>query len=217
MTGAAQVARPDRGSDLAYTQLRDRIVDLRLPPGAAINEQAIATELGLGRMPVHEGLARLAYERFVTVVPRRGTTVAAVDLRDVLDLFDAREALECGVVHLVARRASDDDLRRLARLVDRVDRARSYDDLLCRDHEVHAFLLDLVRNPVLQDVGARLLLHNLRICRAYAAGRPPPGNAAVRHDELLSALRARDADLAARAMRAHVTASRRLLQDAFAP
>ena len=42
-----------------------------------VYEQALADELGLGRMPVREAIARLAVDRFVTVQPRRGTTVTA--------------------------------------------------------------------------------------------------------------------------------------------
>lgn len=90
MSGAS--TPPRRASDLAYEQLRARIVDLRLPPGSQLNEAAVAAELGLGRMPVHEAVARLATERFVTVVPRRSTTVSVLQLADVLTMFEAREA-----------------------------------------------------------------------------------------------------------------------------
>lgn len=202
-----------RGSDRAYAQLRDRIVDLRLPPGTAINEQAVAAELGLGRMPVREGLARLAHERFVTVVARRGTHVAPVGAQDLADLFEAREALECGVAHLAAGRATATDLRRLERLAGRADRPaarRSQEDLLCADHEVHAALLRVVGNAVLQDAGERLLLHCLRVGRAFAAGGPQ-----VPHAELLAALVARDPERATAAMRVHVRATHRQLRAAL--
>ena len=202
-----------RGSDRAYAQIRDRIVDLRLPPGTAINEQAVATELGLGRMPVREGLARLAHERFVTVVPRRGTRVAPVGVHDLVDLFEAREVLECGVAHLAAARATPADLRRLERLVARADRRtgrRTVDERLRADHEVHTALLRVVGNAVLQDAGERLLLHSLRVGRACAVDAPD-----VAHADLLAALTAGKADRAAAAMRVHVRATHRQLRAAL--
>ena len=85
-----------RASDTAYEELRERILDLRLAPGTVVFEQALAADLGLGRMPVREALARRAAmcamphsmaslasnmsatsSRLgaVTVVPRRGCTV----------------------------------------------------------------------------------------------------------------------------------------------
>ena len=119
-----------RASDLAYHALRDRIVDLRLPPGNPVNEIAVAAELGLSRMPVHEAVGRLALDRFITVLPRRGSVVTALELPDVLDLFTAREALECGIAHLAARRATDADLVKLRKLVEKADGARDPKDHL---------------------------------------------------------------------------------------
>jgi DNA-binding GntR family transcriptional regulator len=87
-----------RASEIAYNELLGRIVDLRLPPGSVINEKAMGVELGIGRMPVREAIARLATGRFLTVLPRRGAVVSPIGLTDVLDMFEAREAIECGVV-----------------------------------------------------------------------------------------------------------------------
>lgn len=209
---------PRRASDMAYEQVRARIVDLRLPPGAALSEATIAAELGLGRMPVHEAVARLATERFVTVMPRRGTTVAVLQLADVLTMFEAREAVECGVAHIAARRATDADISVLGGLISRADRAREdheHVDYLREDHEVHVHLLHMVRNSLLQDAGDRLLLHNLRFWRSFWATHPAARHTMVSHAELLAALVDRDPERAEAAMREHLAASRRLLQEAF--
>lgn len=88
---------PQRASDTAYHLIRSMILDLKLPPGTFLNEQSLADELGYGRVPVREALARLAQDRFITVIPRRGTEVTALRLEDVLDMFEAREAIQCGV------------------------------------------------------------------------------------------------------------------------
>ncbi|MGB4135542.1 MAG: GntR family transcriptional regulator, partial [Microbacterium sp.] len=95
-----------RTSDVAYERLLEQILTLRLRPGTVVNEQALSNELGFGRMPVREAIARLATDRFVTVLPRRGAVITAVSLDDALDMFDAREAIECGVAYVAARRAT---------------------------------------------------------------------------------------------------------------
>lgn len=207
-----------RASDVAYDQLRERILDLRLPPGSVVNEKALATELGLGRMPVREAIARLATDRFITVLPRRGTVVTPVGLDEVIDLFEAREAVECGIVHIVAKRATAEDLATLRRLVEAADRAREgtdHEQFLRDDHAIHARLVHMVRNSLLQDVADRLLWHNIRFWRTYWASRPAQPTTMISHTDLLAALEAHDPERAELAMREHLAASRQLLHASF--
>jgi DNA-binding GntR family transcriptional regulator len=211
------MARP-RASDIAYEQLREMILDLRLPPGSVVNEQELAAKLELGRMPIREAIARLASDRFITVHPRRSTLVTAISLDDTLDIFDAREAIECGVAHIAARRALPSDLAALRLLVEAADRARADTDpeaYLRDDHEIHTFLVQMVRNPLLQDAAGRLLLHNLRFWRSYWASRPARHASMISHAELLAALEAHNPEQAEQAMREHIAASRQVLQSSF--
>jgi DNA-binding GntR family transcriptional regulator len=207
-----------RASDRAYEQLREMLLDLRLFPGSVVNEQSLAGELETGRMPVHEALARLASDGFLTVLPRRGTVVTAFTLDDVLNLFEAREALECGAVHLAARRATDKDIAKLDTLVAVADEARtsgSAEDYLRADYEVHVFLVRMLNNSLLTDAAERLLMHNLRFWRFYFSTRTVQLTAMLDHDDLLAGIRSRDGEQAERAMRQHITASRGMLQSLF--
>jgi DNA-binding GntR family transcriptional regulator len=207
-----------RASDLAYEELRERILDLRLPPGSLVYEHALASELGLGRMPVREAIARLVTDRFITVLPRRGTIVTPVGLDDVVDMFEAREAIECGVAYIVAKRATPEDLATLGRLVEAADRARDgtdHEQFLCDDHAIHKFLVHMLRNSLLQDAADRLLLHNLRFWRTYWASRPAQHATMISHASLLAALEGHDSEQAEKAMREHLVASRQLLHASF--
>lgn len=207
-----------RASDRAYDLLLEMILDLRLPPGAVVNEAQLAADVGYGRMPVREAIARLCTDRFMTVVPRRGTFVTPVTLDDVLDMFEAREAIECGVAYIAARRATDADLGQLRELVAAADQARSSsrpEEYLRDDHAIHAFLVGMASNGLLQDAAERLLQHNLRFWRSYWSTRPTQPTSMLSHAEVLSALEARDPEAAERAMREHIGASRQLLQGVF--
>lgn len=216
--GADLAQSQPRASDIAYEKLCEMVLTLQLPPGTVVNEQALADDLGLGRMPVREAIARLAVDRFVTVQPRRGAVVTTFSLADVLDMFDAREAIECGVAHIAARRATNDDLRRLRDLVEGADRARAGTDheaFLRDDHGIHAFLVHMVRNSLLQDAADRLLFHNLRFWRSYWSSRPAQHATMISHADLLEALEDHDPERAERAMRQHIAGSRALLQSSF--
>ncbi len=218
MIPADKPAAPARASDQAYEQLLERIVDLRIPPGAVVHEQQLAAEIGFGRMPVREALARLASDRFITVMPRRGTVVTALSLDDVLDMFEAREAIECGVAYIAARRASDEDLETLKQLIQKADQARESSEAetyLLDDYKIHSFLVDMVNNGLLQDAARRLLQHNLRFWRSYWATRPVQHSSMLTHSALLTALEGRDSAAAEQAMREHIGASKHLLQSVF--
>ena len=135
-----------------------------------------------------------------------------------LDMFEAREAIECGIAYIAATRASEKDLDALRRLVGLADDARGKPDpeqFLLRDHEVHTFLVHMIRNPLLQDVGDRLLLHSLRFWRSYWTARPARPEAMLTHDDLIAALEGRDAQQAEKAMREHLNVSRQLVKDLF--
>jgi len=207
-----------RASDVAYQMLQERIVDLRLPPGTFLNEQRLADQLGLGRVPVREALARLAGDRFITVLPRRGTVVTQLALDDILDMFEAREAVECGIAYIAASRASDEDIAQLRQLVKAADGARqggNHEQFLRDDHAVHTFLVHMIRNPLLQDTGDRLLLHSLRFWRTYWANRPANLESMLTHADLVAAVESRDPELAEKAMREHLNSSRRLVKSLF--
>ena len=217
--GPLLLAPPEpRASDLAYLQLREMVVDLRLPPGAVLNEQQLAASTGYGRMPVREAVARLAADRFVSVVPRRGTFVTALGLSEVLGMFEAREAIECGVAHLAARRATPQQLEGLRALADAADTMRAsaaIEQHLHADHAIHTHLVQMTGNDLLVETVERLLQHSLRFWRSYWTTHEPRASAMLSHAELVAAVEAGDADAAEAAMRAHVAVSRGTIQDAF--
>ena len=208
----------ERASDAAYAVIRGMILDLRLAPGDFVNEQSLANDIGFGRVPVREALARLAHDRFTTVIPRRGTKISALDLEDVLDMFEAREAIQCGVAYIAATKATDSHLATLRELVADADLARASSDsdqFLAADHAVHMFLVQLIRNPLLQDAAVRLLLHSLRFWRWYWAKTTATTEAMISHSDLLAALEAREPERAEAATRQHLHASRQLVQLLF--
>ncbi|MEI8057815.1 MAG: GntR family transcriptional regulator [Actinomycetes bacterium] len=207
-----------RASDLAYNHLLDRILTLQLPPGEPINEQAIADEMGLSRIPIHEAVLRLAIDGFIVTMPRRGSRVTPLQLDDIRDMFEAREAIECGVAHIAARRASNADLANLRRLIEAAEQTREgtdYDKFLRDDLAIHQFLVGMVRNSQLQAAADRLLLHNQRLWRSYWSSQPVRTSTMISHSDLLLALEAGDSDGASRAMRQHIGASLDLLQSSL--
>jgi DNA-binding GntR family transcriptional regulator len=194
------------------------IIDLRLQPGMMIDELSLAAEIGLGRTPVHEAVARLVIDRLVAVLPRRGLMIAPIGLDEVREIFEAREAIECGNAYFAVQHATDADLVELGRLVDAAEDALEETNVLRfleDDQRIHRLLAHMVRNSFLQDAADRILLHNLRFWRFYFTTRRAQPGTLVTHRPLLAALKRRDAREALTAMRDHILASRALLTELF--
>ena len=74
--------------------LRQAIKDGVLKPGERLMEIQLAEELGVSRTPIREAIRKLELEGFVVMVPRRGTYVADISLKDIAQVFEIRSALE---------------------------------------------------------------------------------------------------------------------------
>ncbi len=86
-----------------YQSIKDAILGNRLRPGHKLIHQALAESLGVSRTPVRESLERLYQEGYVTRIANRGYFVAEIDVQEVRELYQTREALEIYALQLVFR------------------------------------------------------------------------------------------------------------------
>jgi DNA-binding GntR family transcriptional regulator len=101
-----------------YEHLRTAIICGEIRPGQALSEQAIAKLCSTSRQPVREAFLKLAEERLVVILPKRGTFVVKISIADVLDARFVREAIEVAVVQEAALFASPTDVRKLRQLLE---------------------------------------------------------------------------------------------------
>lgn len=115
-------------TEQAYGRLEEMIVTLALPPGSAISEGDLCERTGFGRTPVREALQRLAQQRLVVILPRRGMLVAPIDVAGQLQLLDLRREIERLMARLAARRRDMAEAALFARLADEMEAAAGRDD-----------------------------------------------------------------------------------------
>jgi DNA-binding GntR family transcriptional regulator len=105
-------------------ELRQGIIEGRIPQGEALREVPIANTVGTGRSAVREAIRQLVQEGLVDYEPHRGAFVRVMSLADRLDVYVAREAIETGATRRILEgppvdlgdlHASLDDLREAAR------------------------------------------------------------------------------------------------------
>lgn len=136
-------------TERAYRELEEQIVTLRLAPGTPVSEASLSKRLGIGRTPVREALQRLARERLVVILPRRGILVSEVNARTQMRLLEVRRALERLLARAATRRCEEPQKRQFAELAKGMEAAaRASDDLafMRLDHSFNQLLLDAARN-----------------------------------------------------------------------
>src|SRR5580693_86285 len=141
-------------ADRAYRELRDRLVTLRIAPGAPIDEDLIGRELKMGRTPVREAIKRLALENLVTVFPRRGTFASEINITDLAHISDVRTQLEGHAAYRAAERLTQGQRAELDELLaDLTDSEGSEDlaELMDLDARVHRFIYRCAGNPFLEE------------------------------------------------------------------
>lgn len=88
-------------SDTVVDYLRTQIITGKMPANQKINENDLATSLGVSRPPVREAFRILENEHLLVSIPRKGTYVSDVSIEDLIGLFQTREMIETYSIDLL--------------------------------------------------------------------------------------------------------------------
>ncbi len=192
--------------------LRDAIMDGSLVPGEKLLEQSLADQLHVSRIPLREAILVLESEGFVRSIPRRGSHVTRLTMKDVHDLFDIRESLEVLAARRAAECASELDPVLLAEVKDSLIRNRSAvasgDDraIAASSVQFHRFIVEMSGNALLSTLMRPV---EGRVEWLFRMTSQRDQKAACReHDRLLRAILRGDADEAGRLAFDHIASGR---------
>jgi DNA-binding GntR family transcriptional regulator len=94
----------------------DRIVTGEYVPGQRINEFEVARTLKLTKEQVREAMRNLIYLGLVERIPNKGIRMRHVSLRDLEEIYEARQAIELEAIRKIAPKITDDELRQLKKV-----------------------------------------------------------------------------------------------------
>lgn len=89
-------------AELAYREVKERIISGALPGGELISEGEIAGQLGVSRTPVREAFLRLEAEGWMRLYPKRGALVVPVAEGEAEHVLQARFLVETHSAQAVA-------------------------------------------------------------------------------------------------------------------
>jgi len=199
-------------NERVYRRIRDSVTSGAVPPSTRLDEQSLATEMGVSRTPVREAIGKLTKEGLVEYRPYQGNFVRAFNARQVNDLYEVRKALELLAVRLAVPRLTPDDLAALGAILDDVQEARERGDMAtysAADRCFHAAVAIASGNETLVESLDRLGLQ-IQLVRTAANHDPAVVNrTAHQRPGILAAMEAGDAERAAALMAEHIEGVRR--------
>lgn len=207
----------DTGSsrrDLAYQDLKHRLLRGEYAPGARLGEERLAAQLGVSRTPVREALSRLHAEGLVERLADGGFGPTLIDLHLIRELYEIRFALErCALRRTVDGVPAHDEVQVRLLRADWLDlEAPASDDavdgdFVLVDEDFHERLAAAAGNRALVDqlhkVNERIRI--VRMQDFLTAGRVEL--TIEQHLGVLDALLAEDVDLAEERLVGHFAES----------
>lgn len=198
--------RNGQASESIHEEISSAIIDHRIPPGTALQEDALASAFGVSRTIIRNVLQRLSHERLVDLVPNKGASVAKPSAEEARQVFDARRVVEHIIIERVAANAADEGIDELGQLVG-AERAAleagNKHERLRLSGDFHRRLASLAGNEVLGDFLNELISRTSLIIALYESPGAVPCSHGE-HMEIVDALKRRDAKKAAQYMDHHL-------------
>lgn len=196
------------GARTVYDTLRQAILDLSLEPGSPLDEMTLSERFDMSRTPIREALVRLVAEGLAKTLPNRNTVVATIDFEQLPVYFEALTLMYRVTTRSAAVHRRDEHLVKIREL------AASYAatvvehealGMIQTNRDFHMAIAEAGGNPYFTALFGRLLDEGRRILRLYYQSFDDnlPRRYVDEHEEMVLAIKARDADRADQLAAAH--------------
>lgn len=198
--------------------LRARIASHEILPGAKLLEEKLAKEFGTTRARMREVFSALEAVGLIERIPNRGAIVSKLELNQVFEIYDVREALEGMCARLATQNAPPESWQDMVDLYAPGGVMETY----VKDHNIEAFfehyndfrhrMIEAANNPVLASMLDGILEKSKVIMRRVMIlpGRSEQG--LLEQRALVQAMRKGDAEQAERLRRDNIRSAVRHLK-----
>jgi DNA-binding GntR family transcriptional regulator len=193
-------------SDRVFEVVREQILKGRLRNGEPIRQDALATELGISKIPLREALARLEQEGLLINHPNRGYYVQAMSREQVDEIYALRLSIEPPAAAYASSVATDEDRERAKQAFTALDTAAHSNlaDVAVRNREFHIALVEPGRRSLTTDLVERLAVLAERYVIAHLEPAGRDARAHVEHQALFNAWLERDKRKVEKLLKEHI-------------
>ena len=190
-----------------YARLQEMILDGTIRLGEQLDERTLANDLEVSRTPIREAIGQLVGEGIVEYRSNRRNYIRKFTVKQVNDLFQVRSALEALAIRLAMPKISQEVMDKIHGILDRVERALEEDDMAAysdADREFHNTIIHLTGNETLI-IALERLSFQIQMIRTIANRDANVVERTHRErPQIVSALEARNPELAAKLMEEHI-------------
>lgn len=214
---------PDAAPDLPWLAddgsvcrlIRQDILSGRISGNGRLKVAELAQHYGTSTNPVREALHQLSGEGLVIISPNRGARVRSIDQAYVRDIYELASLVEPYLVRWFVGICTDEDIRRLERVQDRIETLNFADSNLHShlDQQFHQIMYERHYNRMTVELWWRKRTILTGINRDRGVSRRRQVEVIDEHRGLISALRAHDEDRAAALIAQHVQGAGRHIID----
>jgi DNA-binding GntR family transcriptional regulator len=193
-------------SQWAYRTVRAMILSGELAPGASLDQQALAGELGISTTPLREALRALEAEDYVISRDHREMLIAPISLEEVEEIYAVRLDLDPLAARLACENMTTAQIRRVQALLP-PETGRSKMDFLADNREFHRSIYAASGNSVLTRILEGLYDQSDRYRSRLLDDPALARQAHHEHSQMCDLLIERDGEGLAKLMRAHLLGS----------
>lgn len=197
---------------MVYQKLRKRILDNSFPPNTRFNQNDLSVEFNISRTPVVKALHMLEMDGLVDNIPQRGFFIHQVSLREMMDLFMLRQAIEIISAANAAEITGPEHILKMeAFFAPFTDDKMSIDEnaYYQKDCEFHDYLFSLCDNHLLSKFNESLQI----LTRTYLGGLlRSPLETISEHLQLIEAIRQHDIQRAQILAMQHIDVTRKQMK-----
>ncbi len=191
----------------AYLEIKNMIFLQKISPGQKLIYRELAERLEMSKTPVMYALGRLEQEGFVELIPNLGYSVREIDIKELEDLFDFRQALEAHSIVMAIKNQTNESLEALEL---KIQKHREYlppiydRKKLVLDAEVHCQIAQISGNRVLLRQLRQLFEHIYLRHRVELMNPARILDTPKEHEQILAYIREKDYDAAFKLLEIHI-------------
>ena len=195
----------------AYEYMKEKILNNEFTPGEIYSETKIATEIGISRTPFRDAVQRLVQEGYIDIIPSKGFMLHEMEVRDIVETFQVRTAIEGYCAMLAAREARSDragelfeELDRLMGKLNKFAKENNINRFVEYDNQFHLKLVAYAGNSAFDEMFG-MYIHRIR--NMASSSLMHPGRVAEtlkEHNDIIRSMKSGDIEAVNNAISAHL-------------
>ncbi len=203
-----------------YKDIKKQIIEEKLLPGQWLVERDLCETYGLSRTPIREILWRLCADGLLFQESNRGFTVRRLNLEQIIEVFQMREAVEGMAARLACSKGDEafrSAIREIKTRLEKINIEKDAAGGIQLGRRLHTAIIEAAGNVLMSETCEKL--NNLTILTSLITRKSPPIEKASRdaHIRIVDSLLEQDDAGSEQAMRDHLRETCRNLVEQFYP